>query len=95
MLRRCKKYRLVLGDGVEKVKCFGAGLCRNRSAFVEDKKERDSMMDSQQGRAREATEAPRSDSMGIAHFYRDSTRDFVLILRPFRHDSAKTEVEND
>ena len=48
MLRRCKRDRLVLGDGVEKVKCFGAGLCRNRSAFVKDKKERDSISDSQQ-----------------------------------------------
>lgn len=48
MLRRCKKYRLVLGNGVDKVKFFGADLCRNRSAFGEDKKERDSMFDSQQ-----------------------------------------------
>ena len=48
MLRRCKKYRLVLGNGVDKVKFFGAVLCRNRSAFGEDKKERDSMFYSQE-----------------------------------------------
>lgn len=48
MLRRCKIYKLVLGNGVEKVKFFGADLCRNRSTFGEDKKERDSMFDSQQ-----------------------------------------------
>lgn len=48
MLSRCKKCRLVLGNGVDKVKFLGADLCRNRSAFGEDNKERDSMFDSQQ-----------------------------------------------
>ena len=64
MLRRCEKYRLDFVNEVDEVRCFGAGPCSNRRACVEDKRERESMLDSQNDRARKATEeVPLSGSM--------------------------------
>ena len=47
MLRRCKKHRLLFVNGFTKVNCFGAGPRSDRSACVEEKRERESMLDSQ------------------------------------------------
>ena len=46
MLRRCKKDWLLFINGFQKVNCFEAGPRSDRSACVEEKRERESMLDS-------------------------------------------------
>lgn len=56
MLRRCRKEWLLLVNGFKKVNCLGGGLRSDRSACVEARKERESMLDTQNDRAGQATQ---------------------------------------
>ena len=55
MLRRCEKDWLLFVNGFNKVNCFGGGPRSDRSACVEKKRERESMLDSQKRTGRSNT----------------------------------------
>ena len=67
MLRHCKRHRLVFVNGVDEVRFFGAAPCSDRSGCVEDKKERESMLDSQNDW--EGKRLKRCLSLGLSEYH--------------------------
>ena len=89
MLRRCEKDWLLFVNGFKKVNCFGGGPRSDRSACVEKKRERESMLDSQKRTGRSNTGGA---SLGL-YGYRllpDSRFSFGSLF--FRHRSAEAAM---